>query len=68
MDAEWINIPKVCTKDDLPVDSSEIATLEKVKKWKYLQKNAEEISHRDDVRWKYWCKAHRSTRTSSSYC
>ena len=50
MDAEWINIPKVCTKDDLPVDSIEIATLEKVKKWKYLQNIAEEISHSDDVK------------------
>ena len=50
VDAEWINIPKFYTKDDLPVDSSEISTLEKVKKWKYLQKIAEEISHSDDVK------------------
>ena len=49
LDAEWINIPKAYTKDDLPVDSSEIATPEKVKKWKYLQEIAEEISHSDDV-------------------
>ena len=49
LDAEWINIPKAYTKDDLPVDSSEIVTPEKVKKWKYLQEIAEEISHSDDV-------------------
>ena len=47
LDAEWINIPKTYTKDDLPVDSSEIATQEKIKKWKYLQDIAEEISHSD---------------------
>ena len=46
LDAEWINIPKTCTKDDLPVDSSEIATQE-IKKWKYLQDIAEEISRSD---------------------
>ena len=46
LDAEWINIPKTYTKDDLPVDSSEIATQE-IKKWKYLQDIAEEISRSD---------------------
>ena len=50
LDAEWINIPKAYTKDDLPIDSSEIATPEKIKKWKYLQEIAEEISHSDDVK------------------
>ena len=44
LDAEWINIPKVYTKFDIPVDSSEIVTPEKMKKWKYLQEISEEIS------------------------
>ena len=50
MDAEWINIPKAYTKVDLPVDSSEIGTSEKIKKWKYLQEICEEISQSDDVK------------------
>ena len=50
LDAEWINIPKAYTKDDLPVDSSEIATPEKIKKWKYLQEISEEISQSDDMK------------------
>ena len=50
LDPEWINIPKAYTKDNLPVDSSETVTPEKIKKWKYLQKIAEEISHSDDVK------------------
>ena len=39
----------VHTKDNLPVDSGENATPERVKKWKYLQKIAEEVSHSDEV-------------------
>ena len=50
LDVEWINIPKAYTKDDLSVDSSEIATPEKIKKWKYLQEISEETSHSDDVK------------------
>ena len=50
LDAEWINILKAYTKDDLPVDSSKIATPEKTKKWKNLQKISEEVSLIDDVK------------------
>ena len=50
LDAERINIPKAYTKDDLPVDSSKIATPEKIKKWKYLQGISEEISQSDDMK------------------
>ena len=49
LDAEWNNIPKAYTKDDLPVDSSETTTPEKIKKWKYIQETAEEVSHSDDM-------------------
>ena len=50
MDAKWINIPKAYTNVDLPVDSNETATSEKIKKWKYLQEISEEISQSDDVK------------------
>ena len=44
LDAKCINIPKAYTKVNLPIDSSEIATPEKAKKWKHLQEISEEIS------------------------
>ena len=47
LDVEWINIPKAYTNVDLLVDSSEIATPEKIKKWKYLQEISEESSQSD---------------------
>ena len=49
-DAEWSNISKAYTNDHLPVDSSETATSEKIKKWKYLQEMDEEISHGDNTK------------------
>ena len=39
LDAEWINIPKAYTKYDLPVDSSEIAITEKIKKVEIFRGN-----------------------------
>ena len=45
LDFESINIPNV----DLPVDSSKIATPEKIKKWNYLQE-VSEINQGDDVK------------------
>ena len=47
LDAKWINIPKAYTKDDFPVASSQVATPQKIKKWKYFQEIAEKISHTD---------------------
>ena len=38
----------IYTNVDLLVDSSEIATPEKIKKWKYLQEISEEFSQSDD--------------------
>ena len=49
-DAEWINIPSAYTMDKMLVDFSTIVTLENIKKWKYLQEIAEEISHIDNVK------------------
>ena len=43
-------LPKAYTKDDLPVDSSETSTPEKITKRQYLQEITEEISHSDDVK------------------
>ena len=50
LDADWINTPKAFTMIDLPVDSSEIATSKKIKKWKYLKEISEEIIPGDDVK------------------
>ena len=49
-DAEWINIPSAYTMDKMLVDFSTIVTLENIKKWKYLQEIAEEVSHIDNVK------------------
>ena len=35
---EWVQLPSTYTREDLPVDNREIATTEKLKKWKYLDK------------------------------
>ena len=35
---EWVQLPSTYTREDLPVDNREIATAEKLKKWKYLDK------------------------------
>ena len=32
----WIDLPVTYTKEDLPVNDEDIATLEKIWKWKYL--------------------------------
>ena len=34
----WIKLPSTYTQKDLPVDSREVATAEKLKKWKYLDR------------------------------
>ena len=34
----WVQLPSTYTQEDLPVDNREIATAEKLKKWKYLDK------------------------------
>ena len=40
----WIDFPVAYTKDDLPVDDEDVATPEKIKKWKYLERIAGEIT------------------------
>ena len=33
---QWIKLPKCYTTSDLPIDAKEVATKEKLAKWKYL--------------------------------
>ena len=40
---KWINIPKCYTKEELPVDSIEVATGQKVSKWKHLSHIADQV-------------------------
>ena len=44
-----IELPRACTKQDLPVDEQEIAAPEKVKKWGYLEEIANEICPNTDI-------------------
>ena len=39
----WISLPKTYTKEDLPVDSWEVETAQKPKKWKHLSCVADEV-------------------------
>ena len=43
LNQEWIGFAKRCTKGDLPIDSSELATVEKLKMWKHLSCVADEV-------------------------
>ena len=36
---KWIKLPTSYTKEETPVDRSEIATPDKLKQWQYLEKN-----------------------------
>ena len=40
----WIDLPVTYTKEDLPVDDEDVAKPEKIRKWKYLEKIAGEIT------------------------
>ena len=40
----WIDLPVTYTKEDLPVDDEDVAKREKIRKWKYLEKIAREIT------------------------
>ena len=49
MNNDWIFLPKVCLKKTLPVEKEEVATPEKVSKWKYLDSIKSEITQTDDI-------------------
>ena len=40
----WIDLPVTYTKEDLPVDDEDVATPEKIRKGKYLERIAGEIT------------------------
>ena len=44
---QWVKLPKLYSREHIPVDSAEIATPEKLKKWRYLDNIAKDIA-RDD--------------------
>ena len=49
MNNDWISFPKVYSKKTLPVEKEEVATPEKVYKWKYLDSIKLEITQTDDI-------------------
>ena len=49
MNNDWISLPKVYSKKTLPVEKEEVATPEKVSKWKYLDSIKSEITQTDDI-------------------
>ena len=45
----WVKLPKHYSRVHIPVDSAEIATPEKLKKWRYLDSIAKDIARDDKV-------------------
>ena len=46
---EWIQLPKCFSQNELPVASEEIATPERVAKWKYLNRIKDELCTSDEI-------------------
>ena len=46
---QWLKLPKVFSRKEIPVDQAEIATPEKLTKWKYLNCVAEKIASDDSI-------------------
>ena len=46
---QWVKLPKLYSREHMPVDSAEIATPEKLKKWRYLDSIAKDIARDDKV-------------------
>ena len=47
MNNDWMSLPNVYSKKTLPVEKEEVATSEKVSKWKYLDLIKSEITQTD---------------------
>ena len=45
----WIKLPSAFSKKEIPVDSCEIATARKLKKWDYLEKISKELGDNEDI-------------------
>ena len=46
---KWIKLPSAFSKKEIPVDSCEIATTRKLKKWDYLEKISKELGDNEDI-------------------
>ena len=46
---QWVKLPKLYSREQIPVDSAEIATPEKLRRWRYLDSIAKEIARDDKV-------------------
>ena len=44
----WVKLPCTYTQEDLPVDSNELATIDKIKRWDYLNKIKAEVNVNDN--------------------
>ena len=47
--AKWIRLPSTFTREEIPVDQSEIATPAKLKQWKHLNRISEEIVGNESI-------------------
>ena len=45
----WIKLPSAFSKKEIPVDSCEIATARKLRKWDYLEKISKELGDNEDI-------------------
>ena len=45
----WIKLPSAFSKKEFPVDSCEIATARKLKKWDYLERISKELGDNEDI-------------------
>ena len=46
---KWIKLPSGLSKKEIPVDSCEIETARKLKKWDYLEKIFKELGDNEDI-------------------
>ena len=46
---EWIELPKAYSKNCLPVEKEEIATLDKIEQWEYLKPISKVITQMDNI-------------------
>ena len=47
---QWIKLPKFYTTSDLPIDAKEVATKEKLRKWKYLDNISKKTCQDDNIK------------------
>ena len=47
---EWIELPRVYSKQSLPVEREEIATTNNIKKWDYFKSISREITQKDEIK------------------